>query len=92
MRAEEDNRLKDKQTSITSISIKANLIEFISGFNDRFKNNDKKIHKDMRLKKTTPFKSGQNKFQKMKCKLRHKAYQCKQDKINKRYITSIMLN
>ncbi|KAL0336726.1 UNVERIFIED_CONTAM: Retrovirus-related Pol polyprotein from transposon TNT 1-94 [Sesamum radiatum] len=83
MRTEEANRLKDKETSLSSLSIKANLVES-AGSKDRFyQNKGKKFQKNNHYKS---FKATDGKIQKSKqlcycCgKSGHKAYQCYQRK------------
>ena len=66
MRMEEANRLKDKETSLSSISVKANLVES-AGFKNRFpqnkikgfqKNNQHKTFKDLTARsKSTKYRA-----------------------------------
>ncbi|KAL0411131.1 UNVERIFIED_CONTAM: Retrovirus-related Pol polyprotein from transposon TNT 1-94 [Sesamum latifolium] len=81
MRTEEANRLKDKETSLSTLSVKANLVES-AGSKDRFhQNKGKKFQKNNQHK---PFKAPNGKIQKNKLvcyccgKPGHKAYQCYQ--------------
>ncbi|KAL0404059.1 UNVERIFIED_CONTAM: Retrovirus-related Pol polyprotein from transposon TNT 1-94 [Sesamum radiatum] len=83
MRTEEANRLKDKETSLSTLSVKANLVES-AGSKDRFhQNKGKKFQKNNQHK---PFKAPDGKIQKNKLvcyccgKIGHKAYQCYQRK------------
>ncbi|KAL2245992.1 UNVERIFIED_CONTAM: hypothetical protein Sindi_2867400 [Sesamum indicum] len=79
MRTEEANRLKDKETSLFSVSVKANLVES-TGFKNRFPQNKIKGFQKNNQHKT--FKGPDSKIQKHKIscyccgKLGHKAYQC----------------
>ena len=84
MRIEEANQQKDKQNYVSSLSVKANLVEYAGASNDRFKG--KKNKKDDQQKKQKQFKKNDNKIQKKKVtcyvcgKTGHKAYQCYQRK------------
>ena len=86
MKTEEANRLKDKQNSVSSVSVKANLVESSGAAKDRFINKGKKFQKGGYQKK---FKGNNGKIQKDKLhcyccgKPGHKAYQCYQRKNQK---------
>ena len=86
MRTEDANRLKDKQSFVSSISVKANLVEFFGASKDRFKGNGKKFHKYGHQEKANQIKKGDEKIHKktVACyvcgKPCHKAYQCYQRK------------
>ena len=77
MRTEEANRLKDKKTSLFSVSVKANLVES-AGFKNRFSQNKIKGFQNNNQHKR--FKGPDSKIQKHKIscyccgKLGHKAY------------------
>ncbi|KAL0461375.1 UNVERIFIED_CONTAM: Retrovirus-related Pol polyprotein from transposon RE2 [Sesamum latifolium] len=84
MRTEEANRLKDKKNSNpSSISFKANLVEFSTSNKDRFQNKGKKFQKGGQQK---TFKGNDGKIQKNKVtcyccgKAGHTAYQFYQRK------------
>ena len=86
MRTEEASRLKDKQSSISSISIKANLVEPVGASKDMYEGKEKKFQKDGHQEKENQIKKGDGKIQKkmVTCyvcgKPGHKAYQCYQRK------------
>ncbi|KAL0364985.1 UNVERIFIED_CONTAM: putative 12-oxophytodienoate reductase 11 [Sesamum angustifolium] len=83
MRTEEANRLKDKEISNSSFSIKANLVEPSDSSKDRFQRKGQKFKKNVQQKS---HKGNDGKIQKNKCqcyccgKTGHKAYQCYQRK------------
>ncbi|KAK4386389.1 hypothetical protein Sango_2509500 [Sesamum angolense] len=83
MRTEEANRLKDKEISNSSFSIKANLVEPSDSSKDRFQRKGQKFKKNVQQKL---HKGNDGKIQKNKCqcyccgKTGHKAYQCYQRK------------
>ncbi|KAL0423071.1 UNVERIFIED_CONTAM: Retrovirus-related Pol polyprotein from transposon TNT 1-94 [Sesamum radiatum] len=83
MRTEEANRLKDKEISNSSFSIKANLVEPSESSKDRFQHKGQKFKKNVQQKS---HKGNDGKIQKNKCqcyccgKTGHKAYQCYQRK------------
>ncbi|KAL2230926.1 UNVERIFIED_CONTAM: hypothetical protein Sindi_1687000 [Sesamum indicum] len=83
MRMEEANRLKDKETSLSSLLVKANLVES-AGSKNRFHQNKEKVFQKNNQHKM--FKGPDGKIQKNKIscyycgKLGHKAYQCYQRK------------
>ncbi|KAL0396561.1 UNVERIFIED_CONTAM: hypothetical protein Scaly_0104500 [Sesamum calycinum] len=83
MRTEEANRLKDKEISNSSFSIKANLVEPSESSKDRFQRKGQKFKKNVQQKS---HKGNDGKIQKNKCqcyccgKTGHKAYQCYQRK------------
>ncbi|KAL0325120.1 UNVERIFIED_CONTAM: hypothetical protein Sradi_5081300 [Sesamum radiatum] len=83
MRMEEANRLKDKEISNSSFSIKANLVEPSESSKDRFQHKGKKFKKNaqQKLHKENDGKIQKNKYQCYCCgKTGHKAYQCYQRK------------
>ena len=93
MRTEEANRLKDKQNSNSTSSVKVNLVE--SGGTSKNRNNGKEENvKDHQRKNFTP-RQNDHKIQKPNgsfyvCgKGGHKAYQCKdrKDQQNQRFVT-----
>ena len=51
MKTEEANRLKDKQNFVSSVSVKANLVESSGAAKDRFINKGKKFQKSGYQKK-----------------------------------------
>ncbi|KAL2248461.1 uncharacterized protein LOC105162750 [Sesamum indicum] len=94
MRMEKANRLIDKETSLSSLSVKANFVKFI-GSKNKFHQNKGKVFQKNNQHKT--FKGHDGKIQKNKIscyycgKLGHKAYQCyqrkDQQKANQKLIT-----
>ena len=61
MRTEEANRLKDKQNSDSSISIKANLVESVGASKDRFKGKGNKFQKNGHQERANQIKKGDGK-------------------------------
>ena len=80
MKTEEVNRLKDKHNSVSSISVKANLVESFAAPKDRYKAKGKKFKKGG-YQKNSKGNNGKNQKEKVlhcyECgKPGHKSYQC----------------
>ena len=64
MRIEEANQLKAKQSFVSFISVKANLVESVGASKDGFKGKCKKFQKDGHQKKANQIKKGDGKIHK----------------------------